>query len=168
MAFRWQADDGTTLNVGLVALWFFRGPGPVLLRYPLFVIFQEIRTPCLPLWIRPCACLHFSCHITTLHRIRKKQMSSIRKYHNHTLQPNQPNLSDNSPKLHRVDPSTNLIFSKLDSFSLDRLSLFIHIENDMQIKRGGNVPDPPPSSEKSQMAVGFIKKILVRAPTGSN
>ena len=24
MAFRWQADDGLTLNAGLAALWFFR------------------------------------------------------------------------------------------------------------------------------------------------
>ena len=36
MAFRWPADDGLTLNFGLVALWFFRGSGPVLLRNSIF------------------------------------------------------------------------------------------------------------------------------------
>ena len=35
MAFRWRADGGPTLNAGLVALWFFRGSGPVLLRNPI-------------------------------------------------------------------------------------------------------------------------------------
>ena len=33
MAFHWWADDGPTLNAGLV----FRGSGPVLLRYPTFL-----------------------------------------------------------------------------------------------------------------------------------
>ena len=37
MAFRWRADDGPTLNAGLVALGFFRGSGPVLLRNPIFL-----------------------------------------------------------------------------------------------------------------------------------
>ena len=32
MVFRWRADDGPTLNSGLVALWFSRGSEPVLLR----------------------------------------------------------------------------------------------------------------------------------------
>ena len=32
-AFRWFADVGPTLNAGLVA----RGPGPVLLRKPIFL-----------------------------------------------------------------------------------------------------------------------------------
>ena len=32
MAFRWRAGDGQTLNSGLVALWFFRGSEPVLLK----------------------------------------------------------------------------------------------------------------------------------------
>ena len=39
MAFRWRADGGPTLNAGLVALWFYRGSGPVLLRKPLILIF---------------------------------------------------------------------------------------------------------------------------------
>ena len=30
-AFRWRADDGPTLNAGMVALYFFRGFGPILL-----------------------------------------------------------------------------------------------------------------------------------------
>ena len=37
--FKWWADewdDGPTLNAGLVALWFFRGSGPVLLRNHIF------------------------------------------------------------------------------------------------------------------------------------
>ena len=29
MAFRWHADNGPKLNAGLVALWLFRGSGPV-------------------------------------------------------------------------------------------------------------------------------------------
>ena len=41
MALLWRADDGPTLNAGLVALWFLRGSGPVLLRNPyIFVSFQ--------------------------------------------------------------------------------------------------------------------------------
>ena len=36
MAFRWCANDGPTFNAGLVALCFFRGSGPVLLRNPIF------------------------------------------------------------------------------------------------------------------------------------
>ena len=37
LAFCWRADDGQTLNAGLVALWFLRGSGPVLLRNPMFL-----------------------------------------------------------------------------------------------------------------------------------
>ena len=37
MAFRWRVDDGPTLNAGLVALGFFRGSGPLLLRNPIFL-----------------------------------------------------------------------------------------------------------------------------------
>ena len=40
MAFRWRADGGPTLNPGLVALWFYRGSGPVLLRNPIFCDFS--------------------------------------------------------------------------------------------------------------------------------
>ena len=36
-AFRWRADDGPTMNAGLVALRFFRGSGPVLLENPIFL-----------------------------------------------------------------------------------------------------------------------------------
>ena len=39
MAFCWRPDDGLTLKSGLVALRFFRGSVPVLLRKPIFVIF---------------------------------------------------------------------------------------------------------------------------------
>ena len=39
IAFCWRPDDGLTLNSGLVALRFFRGSVPVLLRKPIFVIF---------------------------------------------------------------------------------------------------------------------------------
>ena len=34
MAFRWRADGGQILNIGLVALWFFRGSGSVLKKKP--------------------------------------------------------------------------------------------------------------------------------------
>ena len=44
IAFRWRADDGPTLNADLVALWFFRGSGPVLVRNPICLRFS--------LWIR--------------------------------------------------------------------------------------------------------------------
>ena len=37
MVFRWRADDGSTLNAGLVALLFFRGSLPVLQRNPIFL-----------------------------------------------------------------------------------------------------------------------------------
>ena len=39
MVFRWRVNEGPILNAGLVALWFFRGPGPVLLRNPMFLRF---------------------------------------------------------------------------------------------------------------------------------
>ena len=35
-AFHWRANDGPTLNAGLVALCFVRGSRPVLLRTPIF------------------------------------------------------------------------------------------------------------------------------------
>ena len=35
--FPWRANDGPTLNAGLVALRFFRRSGPVLLRNPIFL-----------------------------------------------------------------------------------------------------------------------------------
>ena len=37
MAFRWRADDGPTLNAGLVALRFFGGYGPLLLEDHIFL-----------------------------------------------------------------------------------------------------------------------------------
>ena len=52
---RLRADDGPTLNAGLVALYFFRGSGPVLLRNPIFFIFfsggEGGPDPLSPLWI---------------------------------------------------------------------------------------------------------------------
>ena len=39
MAFCWCAYVGPNLNAGLIALWFFRGSGPVLLRNPIFLWF---------------------------------------------------------------------------------------------------------------------------------
>ena len=39
MAFHWRADDRSTLNAGLVALFFFMGSGPVLLRNSRFLWF---------------------------------------------------------------------------------------------------------------------------------
>ena len=48
--FRWRTDDGPTLNAGLVALSFFRGSGPVLLRNHTCTFFYfsgggGVRTP---------------------------------------------------------------------------------------------------------------------------
>ena len=37
IAFRWRANDGPKLNAGLVALRFFRGSRPVLLRNSIFL-----------------------------------------------------------------------------------------------------------------------------------
>ena len=37
MAFRWRANYGPTLNTGSIALRFYMGSGPVLLRNPLFL-----------------------------------------------------------------------------------------------------------------------------------
>ena len=34
-----RADDSPTINAGLVALWFFKGSAPVLLRNPIFLWF---------------------------------------------------------------------------------------------------------------------------------
>ena len=49
MAFRWRADDGPTLNAGLVALLFYRGFGQVLLKKPyIFVTFQRVSGPPVP------------------------------------------------------------------------------------------------------------------------
>ena len=49
-AFCWRADDGPTLNSGLVALGFFRDSGPVLLRNPKFLrFFRGVRNPFPPL-----------------------------------------------------------------------------------------------------------------------
>ena len=45
MAFRWRADDGPTLNAGLIAPGFVRGPGPVFLRNPIFCDFQGVCGP---------------------------------------------------------------------------------------------------------------------------
>ena len=57
MAFRWRADDGPTLNPGLVAA-IFQGIRTCVAGKPyIFVIFQGggrgVRTPCPPLWIQP-------------------------------------------------------------------------------------------------------------------
>ena len=43
MPFRWRADNVPSLNAGLVALWFSRGSGPVLLRYPFALWFFRER-----------------------------------------------------------------------------------------------------------------------------
>ena len=48
MAFRWRADNGPILNASLVALLFFRGSGPVLLRNPIFLWFSRESSDPLP------------------------------------------------------------------------------------------------------------------------
>ena len=45
MKFRWNADDGPTLNAGYIDLWLLRGSGPVLLRDPIFLWFLGGRSP---------------------------------------------------------------------------------------------------------------------------
>ena len=52
MAFRWRANDGPTLNPGLVAA-IFQGIRTCIARNPyIFVIFQGGPDPLSPLWIR--------------------------------------------------------------------------------------------------------------------
>ena len=50
MAFCWSANDDPPLDAGLVALLFFSGGiGASIAKKPyIFVIFQGVRTPCLP------------------------------------------------------------------------------------------------------------------------
>ena len=40
MAFRWRADDGPTLNAGMVALRYFRGGGSIAKKPYGFVMFR--------------------------------------------------------------------------------------------------------------------------------
>ena len=41
MAFRWRADDASTLNACLVVLWFFQGIRTSIAKKPyIYVIFQ--------------------------------------------------------------------------------------------------------------------------------
>ena len=56
LPFRWRANDGPTLNDGLVALWSPRGSRPVMIRNPIAFWFSRgVRTPAPPpLWIRAC------------------------------------------------------------------------------------------------------------------
>ena len=57
MAFRLRADDGPTLNAGLVALLFFQGIWTSIAKKPyIFVIFQRggCPDPMSPLLICPC------------------------------------------------------------------------------------------------------------------
>ena len=42
MLFCCQSNDGPTVNAGMVALWFFRGSGPVLLRNPTALQFFRV------------------------------------------------------------------------------------------------------------------------------
>ena len=51
LLFRWRADGAPALNTGSVALCFFRGYGPVLLRNPIFFVICQgggVWTPCTP------------------------------------------------------------------------------------------------------------------------
>ena len=63
MAFYWCANDGPTLNAGLVVFLFFRGFRTVLLRNPLFLQFISrvgVKTPCPPLDPRMSVAFYFS------------------------------------------------------------------------------------------------------------
>ena len=52
MVFRWRADDGPTLNAGLVAA-ICKGIRTYIARKPyILVIFQRGSGPPVPLWIR--------------------------------------------------------------------------------------------------------------------
>ena len=54
MAFRWQADDGPTLNAGLVAFDFKEIRTSIAKEPYVFVIFQGGPDPLSPRWIRTC------------------------------------------------------------------------------------------------------------------
>ena len=56
MAFRWLANDGPSLNAGLVAVNFQGIPTSIAKKPYIFVIFQGGGGPDLlsPLWIHPC------------------------------------------------------------------------------------------------------------------
>ena len=74
MAFRLRVDGGPTVNAGLVALWFYRGSGPVLLRNPIFLCFFRGRGP-VPLPPPPSGSAHvkhFMFHITSHEQVRSK------------------------------------------------------------------------------------------------
>ena len=59
MTFGWCADDGPALNAGLVALWFPRGSGPVLLGNPIYLCFSgRGRDSLSPLWVSTCWLKH--------------------------------------------------------------------------------------------------------------
>ena len=45
MAFCWRDDGGPSLNADLVALWFYIGSRPVLLKYPIFLLFLGVGGP---------------------------------------------------------------------------------------------------------------------------
>ena len=63
MAFRSGADDGPTMNAGLVAMCLFRGSGSVLLRNPIALCLSGgVCTRCPPLWVRACVTAHFQTH----------------------------------------------------------------------------------------------------------
>ena len=48
MVFRWRADDGTTMNAGLVALRFFQGIRTSIAKKPSFLIFRVGSNPPAP------------------------------------------------------------------------------------------------------------------------
>ena len=51
MEFGWRANDGPTLNAGLLLCDFFRGSGQVLLRNPIFFQVGSGPPAPTPLWI---------------------------------------------------------------------------------------------------------------------
>ena len=76
--FSWRADDGPTLNAGLTALWFFRGPGPILLRNPIFCDFSgEGSGPTAPLFICPCLSLAYIFLISRNHGFKTNTKRAI-------------------------------------------------------------------------------------------
>ena len=63
------ADDGPTLNAGLVAV-IFQGIRTCIARKPyIFVIFQGVRTPCPPSGSASSVDSHEMLHFTTIHLV---------------------------------------------------------------------------------------------------
>ena len=63
MTFRWRADDGPTMNAGLVVVCFFSwDPDQYCYETQYFCVLSGgggVRITCPPLWIRTCVCVSY-------------------------------------------------------------------------------------------------------------